>query len=245
MRLQSYAQGEWVTGTGRRDRAVSRGDGREDRGVDQRGPRLQGHAGVRPPGRRAEAAGDDVPPASPNAQGHGPASHGREGGALPGLGGHRGNQGRFLGRHRGWHRHLLRVRQSGAPRVPRRDLLRRRIGRAALEGGQLPRPASVRAARGGGGPHQRLQLPLLGNAGEARSHLPRRDAGDRQAGHRDVVPHRADGAQHGERGDPPGGRAPDHLRRRGRPARPPDLPGRRHLHRLFRAPAASSRVTRA
>ena len=37
-----------------------------------------------------------------------------------------------------------------------------------------------------------------------------------------------------ERGDPPGGRAPAHLRRRGRPARPPDLPGRGHLHRLGR-----------
>ena len=102
------------------------------------------------------------------------------------------------------------------------------------KGGTLPRPAYLRAARRRGGPHQRLQLPLLGDAGEAGAHLPRRDAGDRQAGHRDVVPHRADGAQHGERGDPPGGRAPDHLRRRGRPARPPDLPGRRHLHRLVR-----------
>ena len=162
MRLQSYAQGEWVTGTGRATELFHAVTGEKIARGDQRGPRLQGHAGVRPPGGRAEAAGDDVPPARPDAQGAWPSISWREGGALPGLGRHRGDQGRFLDRHRGWHRHLLRLRQPGTPRVPRRDLLRRRIGRAALEGGHLPRPAHLRAARGRGGPHQRLQLPRAG-----------------------------------------------------------------------------------
>ena len=44
-----------------------------------------------------------------------------EGGALPGLGRHRRDQGRFLGRHRGWHRHLLRLRAArGAGSSPTR-----------------------------------------------------------------------------------------------------------------------------
>ena len=40
-----------------------------------------------------------------------------------------------------------------------------------------------------------FNFPVLGDAGEARADVPRRHAGDRQAGDRDVVPHRGGGAQ--------------------------------------------------
>ncbi len=121
MRLQSYAHGEWVDRDRPGDRAVPRGDGREDRGGDQRGPRLQGHAGVRPHGSAARSSGamtfhERARMLKAMAQ---YLMAGKEE-FYQRLGGDRApRKRRFLGRHRGRHRHLLRLRQPGAPRVPR------------------------------------------------------------------------------------------------------------------------------
>ena len=56
---------------------------------------------------------DDVPRARPDAQGDGAVPDGAEGRVLPGLRGDRRDQGRLLGRHRGRHRNLLRLRAAG------------------------------------------------------------------------------------------------------------------------------------
>ena len=82
MRLQSYAHGEWVDGHRHGRPPAPRRHRREDRRGDQRGPRFQGHARVRPRRRRARAAGDDVPPARADAQGDGAVPDGAEGRAL-------------------------------------------------------------------------------------------------------------------------------------------------------------------
>ena len=57
--------------------------------------------------------------------------------------------------------------------------------------GTLRRPAHLHAAAGRGGAHQRLQLPGLGNAGEAGAHTSRGRAGDREAGVGDLLSHRS------------------------------------------------------
>ena len=69
----------------------------------------------------------------------------------------------------GGHRHALRVREQGHARAAERAGLRRRRPGSALQDGHLRRPAHLRAARGGGGAHQRVQLPRLGHAREARA----------------------------------------------------------------------------
>ena len=129
---------------------------------------------------------------------------------------------------------------KGRRELPNATFLPRRRPRGPVEGRQLRRPAHLRALGRGGRPHQRLQLPLLGHAGEARPDPARRHARDRQAGEPDRLRRRGDGPphrriRHSARGCP----AAD-LRRHRRPVRAPHRPGRRHLHRLGhdRPPAA-------
>ena len=61
----------------------------------------------------------------------------------------------------------------------------------ALQGLHLLRPAHPDAARRRRHPHQRLQLPGLGHAGEGRPHLHRRRPLHREAGEPDRLPDRA------------------------------------------------------
>ena len=103
------------------------------------------------------------------------------------LRGHRRDEAGFVGRHRGRHRDVLRLRVARAPRVSERALLRRRPDRGAVEGRHVRRPAHLRAARGRRRPHQRVQLPRVGHAREAGADVARRHAGDREAGDGDVV----------------------------------------------------------
>ena len=105
--------------------------------------------------------------------------------------------------------------------------------------GTLRRAAHLRAARGRGGSHQRLQLSGVGNAGEAGAGAARRRPGDRQAGDRDLLSDRARGAAHRRVRHPARGRAAADLRGRRRSVRSPDLPGRGLVHRLCLAPRRS------
>ena len=96
----------------------------------------------------------------------------------------------------------------------------------------LLRPAHPDPARRRRHPHQRLQLPGLGHAGEGRPHLHRRPPLHREAGQPDRLPDRARRPPHRRERHPPRGRHPAHRRLHRRPPRPRHRPGRRHLHRL-------------
>ena len=76
---------------------------------------------------------------------------------------------------------------------------------ALSKGGDVRRPAHLRAARGRGRPHQRLQLPRLGNAREAVADAARWRAGDREAGDGHLVPHRGGVPGDDRVADPPRG----------------------------------------
>ena len=94
---------------------------------------------------------------------HGAVPHGAEGRVLRGVGGHRRHQAGFLGRHRGRHRHVLRVRAAAAAAS---SPTRRSTWTAPIEplskGGTFVGAPHLRAARGRGRPHQRLQLSRAG-----------------------------------------------------------------------------------
>ena len=114
------------------------------------------------------------------------------------------------------------------------------------QGRHLLRPAHPDPARRRRHPHQRLQLPGLGHAGEGRADLHRRRARDREAGEPDRLPDRAGGPPHRRERHPARGRDPAHLRLGRRPARPCHRPGRRHLHRLrLDRPQAARRTRRS
>ena len=81
-------------------------------------------------------------------------------------------------------------------------------------GGQLRRPARLHAAAGRRGPYQRLQLPGLGDAREARADPARGRAGDREAGLGDRLSDRGLRPDHDRGGRAAQGRAAaDHGRR--------------------------------
>ena len=91
------------------------------------------------------------------------------------------------------------------------------------------------------GPHQRLQLPRVGDAREARPDPARRHARDRQTGQLDRLSVRSRGADHDRHRAAPRRRAATDRRRGRRPVRPSHRAGRGQLHRLGldRAQAAS------
>ena len=139
---------------------------------------------------------------------------------------------RLLDRHRRRHRHAVRLREPRPARVPRRDVLRRRRAGGAVEGRHLRRAAHLRAARGRRRPHQRVQLPRVGNAREARDDVPRRHAGIVKPATVTCYPHRGRRRARCRIGLLPAGSVPAPLRQRGRSARPSRQPGRRRVHRL-------------
>ena len=231
-RLENFVKGRWVSGGRNRHRSLSRGHRREDRRSVEQRDRLWRHGGVRAPRRRSGAPQDDVPPARADAQGDGAAADGAEGGFLPRVRRHRCDARRFLDRHRGRHRDVFRVRLTWTARVSQRDLLYRRAAGAAVEGRNVRRASHLRAARGRGRSHQRVQLPRLGNAREARADAARRRAGDREAGDDHVVSRRVGVSRDDRRANLSRRRDPADLRERGRPARSPRRAVRGRVHRI-------------
>ena len=136
---------------------------------------------------------------------------------------------------------LYAYASMGGNELPSGQRRPRGSGGAARQEGPLRRQPHPGAARRRRGAHQRLQLPDLGPAREVRADLPRRHAVHRQAGDRDQLPDRGDGADDGRVGPAAAGQpaARDRLDRR--PARPARQPGRRHLHRLGRHRAQAAR----
>ena len=80
---------------------------------------------------------------------------------------------------------LLSFSSKGRRELPDAHVLLDGAARAIGQDRQLRRPAYLHLAPGRGGAHQRLQLPGLGNAREARADPARGDAGDRQTGELD------------------------------------------------------------
>ena len=93
-------------------------------------------------------------------------------------------------------------------------------------------------------PDQRLQLPGLGPAGEARPGVARRRARAGQAGHPDRVPDRPAGRADRRVRPAARRRAAAGLRQRGGPARPPDRAGPRSASPARRRPPGSCARTR-
>ena len=120
----------------------------------------------------------------------------------------------------------------GRREFPNETLLCRWADGGAVEGRHVRRPAHLRAARRRRRAHQRLQLPRVGNVGEARADAARRRAGDRQAGDGDVLPHRSRVPRDDRVGAAPGGRDSAALRQQRRSARSSRLPVRRRVHRV-------------
>ena len=121
-----------------------------------------------------------------------------QGRALRAVAPHRRHPARLDGRHRRRHRHRVQLSPARAPAScpTTRSSSTARLERLGREG-TLRRPARLHLAARCRGADQRVQLPGLGHAREARARVPRRPADDREAGQPDGVPHRA-------------GRPPDH-----------------------------------
>ena len=118
-RLQNYAAEEWVTGTGTGTTLVHAVTGETDRRGELRGTRLRGHGSTT---RDASAA-----PHSARMTFHERALMLKEmakyltdakGRVLQLSRGDRRDENRFVDRHRWRHRHVLRLREQGPPRVP-------------------------------------------------------------------------------------------------------------------------------
>ncbi len=144
----------------------------------------------------------------------------------------RRDQRRFLDRHRRRDRHDARVREQGQAGTPEQPRLSRRSGGGAVEGRQFRGTAHLRAARRRRSAYQRLQLPRLGNAREARPCAACGRAGAGEARDGDQLPHRARRAAHRRDRSAAAGRAATGLWRRRRPVRSPRLPGRGVVHGL-------------
>ena len=142
----------------------------------------------------AGAAGARLPAARGAPEGARRVPERAQGRALRDLAPHRRDAKRRLDRHRGRHRHAVRVRRRWAATSCRRATsLHEGPAVVARQEGQLRGDAHPGAARRRRRPHQRLQLPDLGLAREIRAELPRGHALHRQA--RDVhqLPHRGAG----------------------------------------------------
>ena len=127
-------------------------------------------------------------------------------------------------------------------------------------GRHLRRPARLHQPPRRRRADQRLQLPGLGHAREARPRLPRRGAHHREARRPDGLPHRGGGPPHHRDRSPPRGHAAAALRQPAGPARRADGAGPGRVHRIGphrraaahphqrrprRRPARASRPTRS
>ena len=231
--LESYVAGRWV------HRRRTRASPSSTPPPARRSPASPAGASTWPPWSTTPAsvgrAGDaraDLPPARGRAQGAGQAALGGQGRALRAVPAHRRHPPRLDGRHRRRLRHALRFREQGHPRAAQRHDRARRTARAPGARRHLRRPARLHLASGRRRAGQRLQLPRLGHAREARAGVPRRTADDRQAGQPDGVPHRGRRTPHRRLGPAPRGIAAAAVRQRRHPARPAHRAGLRGVHGL-------------
>ena len=200
-------------------------------GVEPR-PRLRRACGPRTRRGRARRTPVDLPRARRTAQGAGQAPRPDQGRVLRPVAAHRCHPARLDGRHRRRHRHPVLLRQQGHPRAAQRHDRARRQHRGAGPRRHVRRSARLHLAPRCGGPDQRLQLPRLGDAREARTRLPRRPPQHRQAGQPDRLPHRGRRPPDRRVGDPAGRQPAARLRQRRDPARRAHRAGLGRLHRL-------------
>ncbi len=117
------------------------------------------------------------------AQGPGEDAGRAQGGVLPALLRHRRHQGRLMDRHRRRYQHAVRVCEQGHASCPTAVSTSMAAWKRSSKQRQLCRPAYLRTAGRRRRAHQRLQLPGVGHAGEARPGAARRRSGDREARH--------------------------------------------------------------
>ena len=109
---------------------------------------------------------------------------------------------------------LFSFSSKGRRELPNQRILIDGAMEPLVEGRQLRRPACLHPAAGRRRPYQRVQLPGLGDAREARPDPARRRAGDREAGLVDRLSHRSGGPDHDRGRRAAAGRAAaDHGRR--------------------------------
>ncbi len=198
----------------------------------KRRPRLRRHARPRPDGRRPGASPPHLPRAGAHVEGPRQRDHGAQGGAVRAQLRDRGDPHRRLDRHRGRRRNALLLLLQGPPRAAQFPNPDRRRDGAAVQGRKLRRPARLHLASRRRSPHQRLQLPDLGNAREVRADPARRSPRDRQTRLLHRLSRRGGVPDH-DRGGCASARCPaagDGRCRR--PVRSSDASGRGQLHRL-------------
>ena len=175
-----------------------------------------------------------------HAEGAGRLPDGAQGGVLRALQAHRRHPHRRLDRHRGRHRHAVRLCQQGPARAARTPpSYSTATPEAAVEGRQLRRPAHLRAARRAS---RSTSTPSTSPSGACW----RRSRPTLLAGVPAIVKPASQTAYVAElmvrriveSGILPEGALQLVCGAHRRPVRPPDRPGRRHLHRLGRRPAA-------
>ena len=200
--------------------------------------------------RRAGSPGADVPPA-----GHDPALIGEAapGGREPGravspLGQNGGDAHGLLDRHRGRCGGSAVLRKPCSPGTAERPHRPRRAGRESQPRRIVRGRPRAHAPHGRRGPDQRVQLPGLGDAREARAGLPRRRSDDRQARPGNGLRGRGGRSPHGRERTPARGIAATDLRRPRRSPRAPRRPRQRGVHRVGHdrgAPCAPIRQSRS
>ena len=227
LKLLNYARDSWVVGRRRACRNTQPGDRRGLRRDRQPRPRFQGHARPWPPRRRPGAAAADLPPARLHAEGPRQRDHGAQGGIVRAQLRDRRDPDRRLDRHRRRRRHALLLLLQGPARAAQPEGADRRRDGDPVARRHLRRPARLHPAAGRRRPYQRLQLPGLGHAREARADPARGRAGDREAGLLDRLSRRSGVPDHDRGERAADGGAPVHRRIDRRPARPSDAAGRR------------------
>ena len=175
--LNSYVEDRWFTPESGFADIPSAIDGRVVARASTQGPRFRRSASPCARGRRSGAARAHLPRTRRDAEGHCGLSQRAQGRALPDRLRHRCHPPRQLDRHRRRHRHAVRLCLARQEGTAERALRHRGRDRGAVQGRHLRRPPHPDAADRRRRPHQRLQLPLLGHAGEAGADDPRRRAG--------------------------------------------------------------------
>ena len=173
---------------------------RTPRQGEHRGTGPRRRRGLRTHHRPGGTRQADLPPARAQAQGTGAVPQRPPRGVLRALGADRRHQDRLDGRHRRRHRRALHLRLQGPPRTAQRPGDRGRPHGGAVQGRLLRRRAHLHPHPRRRRADQRLQLPGLGHAGEARPRLHRRRAHHRQARHPHRLRHRRRGQ--GDRSNP-------------------------------------------
>ena len=192
--LESYAAGRWFTARRRGQAAARRHHRRGGGQALVHGARPGRDDGVRADRGRAGAAGAHLPRAGRAAQGGGEAPVLRRGRSpssttcRSGTGATRRDSAVDID---GGFGTVFSYASKAEPRAAQRHRGPRRRPRTAGPRRDLRRPTRLHLAPRRRGPDQRLQLPGLGDAREARTGVPGRAADDREAGQPDGLPHRA------------------------------------------------------